>query len=501
MAKRELSLFRLVLDLTFKMLLLVSLLSLGTEWAKAGPTKVGNGDDGGDLEGGQRISTGILIETQREAAQLLRGLQVQGIEGLGTLIPETEKADLYLAEQDPSPQAKTNAETQAELKEIAQAIGASEPYVYARTFSEPHAPTRFFPKALLLDRKNLVALHVHEALHRALPAEIRENEKSVSRITLAITAAGATRDRVQETVSKELASAREARQEAERAQRQATSALPIVPYNANFAAASSLPPGPELKSPSLFAYNLKSYVLPDPDKSLAPLRSMHSLRSFLYPFGRGSEALGLGIEFSYLQAQDEAYLGPVGLSGRMKLLTWRGFDVDGFGALRLHSVGSGELKDSPMGRDVLEVGVSLKRDEKWYMVENKLSVHGGSKAEQKIGAVQYTHDYGSIVEAGIAAALRLPMLEDGDLELGGSTQVLLAQNTRVKGGAFDYETGRLRVVTAGPEVAWNQGALRFSANARFVIDSTKGASLDQLGDLMGHGVGQGSIGAGLSFKF
>ncbi len=467
--------------------------------ALAGPTKVGNGDDGGDLEAGQRITTGVLLETQREAAQLLRGLQVQGIEGLGALLPETEKADLFLAERDPSPQALTTAESQAELSEVAKAIGANEPYVYARTFPEPHAPTRFFPKALLLDRKNLIALHVHEALHRALPVEIREDEKAVSRITLAITAEGATRDRVQETVRKELSQAREARVETERAQRQAQA--PLVPYNANFVSAPSLPPGPELKSPSLFGYGFKSYILPDPDKSLAPLRSLHSLRSFLYPFGRGSEAMGLGIELSYLQAQEEAYLGPIGLSGRLKLLTWRGFDVDGFAALRLHSVGSGELKDSPMGRDIMEVGVSLKRDEKWYMVENKLSVHGGSKAEQKIGAINYTHDYGSIIEAGIAAALRLPVVEDGGLEIGGSTQVLLAQNTRVKGGAFEYETGRMRVVTAGPEVAWNQGALRFSANARFVIDSTKGASLDQLGDLMGHGVGQGSVGAGLSFKF
>ena len=472
------------------------LATLFTFPAQSGPTKVGNGDDGGDLEAGSRVTTGVLLETQREAAALLRGLQVQGIEGLGALIPETEKADLFLAEKDPSTKALTTAESQAELSEVAKAIGAAEPYVYARTFAEPHAPTRFFPKALLLDRKNLVALHIHEALHRALPPEIREDEKAVSRITLAITAEGASRDRVQEVVRKELSTARA---EAERVRSLAHAAT--VPYNASFVAVSSSPPGPELKSPSSFGYGFRSFILPDPEKSLAPLRGMHSLRSFLYPFGRGSEAFGVGIEFSYLQSQQEAYLGPVGLSGRMKLLTWRGFDVDASGAVRLHTVGSGELKDSPLGRDVAEVGLNLKRDEKWYMVENKLSITGGSKAEQKLGSIKYTHDYGSIVEAGIAAALRLPMVENGGLEIGGSTQVLLAENTRVKGGAFEYETGRMRVVTAGPEVAWNQGGLRFWAHARFVIDSTKGASLDQLGDLMGHGVGQGSVATGLNFQF
>jgi len=64
--------------------------------------------------------------------------------------------------------------------------------VYARTFPEPHAATRFFPAAAKLDSEQLQALHIHEALHRALPDSVREDEAVVSEITLAPSATAAT---------------------------------------------------------------------------------------------------------------------------------------------------------------------------------------------------------------------------------------------------------------------------------------------------------------------
>ncbi len=459
----------------------------------AGPTRVGNGDDGGDLEGAQKVTSGILVETQREAVQLLRSLQVQGIEGLGTLIPETEKADIFLAQQEPSPTALTATESQSDLEEVAQSIGAREPYVYARTFREPHASTRFFPKALLLDRKSLIALHVHEALHRALSEELSGNERAVGRITLALTSEGATRDRVQEVIRKETEQSRAAKLAFERdmIRADATSSLATVVSDSR----------PQIESPSLLGYSYKSFVLADKQVALSPMRSLHVLRSFLYPFGQGAEAVGVGVEFSYLQAEQEAYLGPIGLSGRMKVLTWRGFDVDGVAALRMHSVGSQELKDSPLGRDVFEVGINIKRDHPRYFVENKIAILSQSEASQTIGAIRYSYDYGSIFNAGIGAAARIPLFGQSLLEVGASADVLLAENSSFKGGSFVHDTGRMRVVTLGPEVAWLAGPVRASVRGRYIIDSTKGATLDQLGDLLGHGVGQGGIETGLSLRF
>jgi hypothetical protein len=66
----------------------------------AGPTRVGNGDDGGDLEAAVPVRSGILVETRLEAVNKLKALQVSGVEGLGLLIPEVEKAEMLLVGQN-----------------------------------------------------------------------------------------------------------------------------------------------------------------------------------------------------------------------------------------------------------------------------------------------------------------------------------------------------------------------------------------------------------------
>jgi hypothetical protein len=54
--------------------------------AHAGPTRVGNGDDGRDLEsieGTEPVTSGVLAETRAEAVALLRSLNIGSVEGLG----------------------------------------------------------------------------------------------------------------------------------------------------------------------------------------------------------------------------------------------------------------------------------------------------------------------------------------------------------------------------------------------------------------------------------
>src|SRR5262245_2740168 len=136
------------------------LLFFAAATSAASTTKVGNGDDGTDLEGATPITRGIIFETRAMAVANLKALNIQGVAGLGQVIPELERSDLLMCKADV---AAMSTEGSWESSEDSK-------QVYARTFPEPHAPTRFFPAALKLSRDQLIALHTHEALHRALPA-------------------------------------------------------------------------------------------------------------------------------------------------------------------------------------------------------------------------------------------------------------------------------------------------------------------------------------------
>lgn len=164
---------------------LLNLMLIATT-AMASTTKVGNGDDGSDLEGLIKITSGPIAESRTKAVAQLKALNIQGIAGLGQLLPELERTDLLMAGQDVQPLSSEGSwEASDDRKKV-----------FARTFAEAHAPTRFFPATLSLNQDQLIALHTHEALHRALPPDVRENEEKVAILTMAITSPSATFDRV-----------------------------------------------------------------------------------------------------------------------------------------------------------------------------------------------------------------------------------------------------------------------------------------------------------------
>ena len=228
---------------------------------------------------------------------------------------------------------------------------------------------------------------------------------------------------------------------------------------------------------------------------------MHSIKSFMYHLGQSASALGLGIEATYLKMPDQSFIGPLGLSARIRIATWRDFDVDGFAAGHFYTIAANEFKDTPLARDTVTAGLAIRRNEKWYRMENQIYLTAGANAKQKLGNIEYEYEYGSILAVRVAAAAKLPIAKTASVDLGGMGEVLLANPYKVHGGNFDYSSDRTRVVSVGPEVGINSGALRLAVNGRFVIDSTNGVSLDQLGDLMGQGVGQGSLGGSLSWQF
>jgi hypothetical protein len=466
------------------------------------PTKVGNGDDGSDLEGVKRVTSGILIETRKKAVERARKIGVASVEHLGSLIPEIEKSDIYLVSRDMEPKLEEDNGSGGNLEGSPDGKA-----VYARTFAEPHAATRFFPAALLLDEEQLISLHIHEALHRSLPAEIREDEEKVTRITLAIAGPDASLDRVRKTVAKETEATETVTNAGGTTVRTRPGGGVTVIVN-NGLTQSPMTSETRLRTqidranldrPSSVTYGYRSFFLPEKERSEYPIESMHSLQSFVYPFGQGPHAIGMGIEMSYLKTPEQAIMGPLALSARMRLMSIRKFEVGAFASLALNTLADGELKSSRMGRDVTTLGLTLLRDDRRFYVENQLAISGEGDAQQKHGPFTYNYHYGTNVAASIRAGGKYK-----GFELGGFAELLLSDGLRVSGPDFtsrDGDSGRYRIIGAGPELAYAKEAFRLSLSARWIIDSTPEVNLDYLGDLLGRGAGQGFVSGAASLRF
>jgi hypothetical protein len=444
--------------------------------AATGPTWVGNGDDGSDLEGAEPLSKGPIVEARARAVSLARNLGLPGVRGLGDLLPELERSALFLARKDvtatlPSDQGRFHADLRG--------------LVYARTFARPHAATRFFPVAKSLDSDQLVALHLHEALHRALPPAIREDESVVAEIALAIVAPDATRDGVEAVMSRRLPP--EPVRDAAAEGPAGTSQQP---------AARVAPPRSNAARPSTFAYEYRNFLDHEEDTRLSQVLGMHVLSSELAPFGSGDTALGLGIEASLIRQPGRTVMGPLGLSGRLTLWSSRDFDVGVWGTASLNMLSAEELKNSKFGRDTLTAGLSLRKDFARGYVENRVGYTAEGSATRAVGAVSYDYTYGAIVQALVRAGGRV-----GPLQLGGYVDLNLADQYSVAGGAFSTDTGRYRLVSAGPEVTWNLGDFRITAHARTVLSSPDGVDFDSLGMLLGPGSGLTAVGVRASYHF
>lgn len=453
--------------------------------AYAAPTKVGNGDDGSDLEGFKEVTKGSIVESREEALKLLKGLNIPGVAGLGTLLPELESTKLYVTKKD------VNA---VETADAGAFHADMKGRVYARTFAEPHAATRFFPVAEKLDEDQLVALHVHEALHRSLPVSVREDEAVVAALTLSITSPGASFDSVNRAAIKHIP-ARD-----RLAQNDALSASSEFVQNpaTNISTANRypIPDSARVKNPSEFSYSYRSYK--DPKRSSSfKVDAMHVLRSDLYPFGTDEGPIGIGIEASFIQRPTQSLMGPLALSGRTRIWSGRGYDIGIWGVTSLNTLSNEELKNSQFGRDTYSLGLSMRKDMKVFSIENFLSYMLPGKSTQKIGSIDYTYDYGSVITVSTHPAVQI-----GPFRLGAFAEMNLGDHYRISGGSFDNDIGRYRLVSGGPELQIAFGNnMSAGLTGRFIIDATKDADFDLMGDLMGAGVAQGNVAGTFSIYF
>lgn len=445
------------------------LFALCASIAQAGPGRIGNpGDDGADLEGADPIKSGPIIEAREKALELVKGLGTESITGLGTLVPELEKSDLYLANRD------VNAglpEDQGGFHSDMRGL------VFARTFTEPHAPTRFFPIAEKLSQDQLVALHIHEALHRALPASVRENEAAVAAITVAFASPNPSKDRVSAAVNRW-----------------------FVPSTTQASSVQDIPERALARTPSLLAYTLRNFSAPK-GPALYSVSRMHLIQSYLYPFGGEEASVGVGIEASLVSSGSGSdagsRMGPLGVSTRMRLWSGRGFDIDAWGNISLNTLSADELKNSPVGRDVGSLGLAMRKDLRFFYVENILGYSFPGSADYPIGPYTYQYAYGGVVSASARAGTVI-----GPVEWGGFAEFALADYFRVSGpGLPSQDTGRYRVLTAGPEFSFRSGEFQAKLSGRWMVNASKDVNYDTLGNLLGQGMGQGGVSASLGVLF
>lgn len=429
----------------------------------AGPVRVGNGDDGDDLQSFTLLTEGPIVESRRKAVELLKSYNIQKIEGLGALIPEVENTKLYMTKKGLSPKR---------LAELGAFTNDATGLVYARTMPEAYAATRFFPASKNLNESQLIALHIHEGLHRSLPYNIREDEQICSTITQAILAPETSRDKISKTVAKYVKKENHSGAVAQ------TKTKLYVPEKSR------------LHRPSRLGLEYRRYQQDEESKDVKSvgINSMYVLSSHLYPFGQNENAMGLGVDVSIVQTENENFMGPLSLSARYRLYTRRDFDIEGFAQLNMNSLSDDELKNSLMGRDTTKIGITLATRKDLFFIENDFSYILESQVEETIGNVDYTYTFGSIMGVNLRAGAHYK-----GFMLGGFAEILLSDNFIIEGGDFQEDTGRTRIVSWGPHLEYRKNQYSLVVKGRFILDSTDDTSYDYLSDLMGYGVGQGSL--------
>jgi hypothetical protein len=224
---------------------------------------------------------------------------------------------------------------------------------------------------------------------------------------------------------------------------------------------------------------------------------MHVLRSFLYPFGGRFDSFGFGIQAALIHQPTATILGPLGLSARMRLWSGRGFDISAWGTASLNTLSAAELKNSPFGRDVYTLGLEMRKDLRFFYVENILAYSAPGTASEKLGRVSYTHKYGGVINAAVHAGASLSIVK-----AGAFAEIDLADYYQFEGGAFGkFDSGRYRLVSVGPEAVVRLGDVAIGAYGKFLISSPKDVDYNMLGNLMGPGAGQASLGARASYHF
>ncbi len=443
------------------------LLTLMSTAAFASTTKVGNGDDGTDLEGAEPITKGIIFETREKAIANLKALNIHGIAGLGLLIPELEHNQLLMTKSDVNPMSSEGYWESSDDRKT----------VYARTFAEPHAPTRFFPAALKLNRDQLIALHTHEALHRALPADIRENEEKVAILTMAITSPSATFDRVNQ-IAMSVTQLPEGRVTA--ATTTATSVQTSV----------ELPPAHKSQV-KLEHTSASEYFREAPVSNIEKVSFAFSPVDTIALWKKPVEPR-ITTEGILLYDSEEAgyHIGPLTLNAKAPAMISPGFSI------------------GPMVQFSLK---SIEHDSKYYQMERDVYTVGGIVETESLRSYQrtaLTYTLPGTYQPQIYYDSQGHVYNQDKLPVGAVWSMIYHGGAKVRrftlGGIAElhHSTGlaysdAFTVIRGGPELKFSYRRLTVGASG--IIMLNRGYStLTDLGDLAGHGTGKHSANLSLA---
>lgn len=440
-------------------------------------TRVGNGDDGRDLEALTPITSGPIFTSRAKAVSAMKSLGVTGIPGLSALIPEIERTDLLLASADTLP--TTEQPGSPEVSDDAKKV-------FARTFAEPYAATRFFPAAEQLSEAQLISLHVHEALHRALPAQIREDENVVSHITLALTSPGANYDRGRSVTGLY---------------------VKPVPEPATQVAAGSLKTElapvttPRTRTQISYELGLPTYetLTFNSSGSLQTLEFVTSLAVFQRVGPVNVEPV-LRIRSKAYEMMTAPILGgttSVDLQGRI------GIDEQkAVVPFVRYTLGERSAYESIPGRDVLTIGAYYNVDSARRYLNSNVSYAFGSRQESDSRG-SYDMQFGGVFSLVASAGFKI-----GKFRLGGIGELYSSSGMSKRFEVWQNgktateqqaSTGSLRSILLGPEIGFQSRRFKLNTYAKWVLSGTGDLAL--YGDFMDHGLGAGQLGTSMALAF
>jgi len=431
----------------------------------ASVTKVGNGDDGSDLENLTKITSGPILKAKNKALILLDKLNIVGVPGLGSLIPELEQSEIYMTNSDVHP---TN--------EQRGSIEISDDYktVYARTFAEPHAATRFFPATKKLNIDQLVALHIHEALHRSLPENIRQNENIVTHFTMAITSHGASFDRIFE-VSKMYINT-------------TPSINGVVQNKESDIIKIDLPE----KQKSHISYTIISYgneegLAKGYRNNIDYLEYRASLFDIQIIKGYAVEYITKLKAIVDYTTKKNYYLGPSSIEIQADTQLSKTSSIGPFLRYSIEAPDNDNFESNGnKGRDILTLGCSFEN--KNLESYNKMTI-GYSGESIRHGGYSPTDDekFGSIFSVWASLGYKYKKLDYGVLAEYHSSQDA--------GSASPF-----KLILLGPEIQYDSDKFKINLFYKTIVNS-KSANLTNLGDILDRGYGRNGIGLTLAYLF
>jgi len=399
---------------------------------------IGNGDNGEDLEGFKLVTSGRLLSTRELAIKTLKKLNVSSIKHLGNLFPEVSNTKIYIT--------KRNIK-ESELEKLGAYETGRSGFIYARTFPRAYASTRFFPKSLELSNSQLIALHIHEGLHRSLPSNYREDEKTVTAITLAITTPNSSFDLIEDKVKHLI-------QDTKNKVNMTLPKIKSISKNNKVTINSYL----------FKVSNLSEY---------SSIEQQLELKNILYPINGYFNSLGIELGFSVLKIKNESLLGPIELGFRGQIGTLGNFKVEANIAWMRETGNLSNESQILSVRDSFKVGAILTGKFKKLEMTNSIYFIKDKTSKKVLNNKQYSIDFPSVTLVEMKAIKEL-----NKFKFGSYVNIILAGSYESK--TLNVFTGRRSFISLGPQLSYDFGTVKSTITTNILLSklSNKNFSAD-----------------------